>query len=101
MGRDLAKLKDNLLKIDPAKGRITLAELCNQYLKTVQHRKVKTLERKTLIVHRLKAERLGGLDCGLGKIKPSDIQFWLAQYQFGSASVTFILPPSKAFLKWP
>ena len=34
--RRLAKLKDDLLKIDPAKGRITLAELCDQYLKTIQ-----------------------------------------------------------------
>jgi len=48
--RRLAKLKNDLLKIDPAKGRITLAELCDQYLKTVQHQKAKTIERKTFII---------------------------------------------------
>jgi hypothetical protein len=32
-----------------AKGKITLAELCDQYLKTVQHQKAKAIERKTLI----------------------------------------------------
>jgi integrase len=84
--RRLAKLKDDLLKIDPAKGKITLAELCDQYLRTVQHQKAKTIERKTLIVQRLKDEWPGGSDCSLGKIRPSDIQLWLAQYKFGSAS---------------
>jgi hypothetical protein len=54
--RRLAKLKDDLLKIDPAKGKITLVELCDQYLKTVLHQKAKTIERKTLIVKRLKEE---------------------------------------------
>jgi integrase len=84
--RRLAKLKDDLHKIDPSKGRISLAELCDQYLKTVQHQKAKTIERKTLIVQRLKTEWPGGSDCKLGKIKPSDVQLWLAQYKFGSAS---------------
>src|ERR1017187_10211623 len=79
--RRLAKLKDDLLKIDPAKGRITLAELCDQYLKPVQHQKAKTIVRKTLIVPRIKASWPGGSDCNLGKIKPSDVHLWLAQFR--------------------
>jgi len=84
--RRLSKLKDELSQIDPAKNRITLAELCDQYLKTVQHQKAKTIERKTLIVWRIKKEWPGGADCRVSRIKPSEIQLWLAQYKFGSAS---------------
>lgn len=84
--RRLSKLKDDLQKIDLSKGRFTLAELCDQFLKTVQHHKAKTIERKALVVHRLKTEWPGGASCQVSKIKPSDIQLWLAQYKFGSAS---------------
>ena len=84
--RRLAKLKDDLSKIDPSKGRMTLAELCDQYLRTVQHQKAKTVERKELIARRIKEEWPGGANCAVSKVKPSDVQFWLAQYKFGSAS---------------
>jgi integrase len=84
--RRLAKLKDDLSKIDPSNGRMTLAELCDQYLRTVQHQKAKTVERKELIARRVKEEWPGGANCAVSKVKPSDVQFWLAQYKFGSAS---------------
>jgi len=84
--RRLAKLRDDLLKIDPSKGRITLSELCDQYLRTVHHQKEKTVERKKLIARRIKEEWPGGANCAVSKVKPSDVQFWLAQYKFGPAS---------------
>ena len=96
--RRLAKLKDDLLKIDPAKGKTTLAELCDQYLKTVQHQKPKTIVRKTAIVERIKADWPGGSDCNVGKIKPSDVQLWLAKYKFGPASRNLHLAAIKDIL---
>src|SRR6266403_167091 len=52
--RRLADLRDRQRQIDRSQGRVTLAELCDRYLKTVQHQKPKTVERKSLIVRRIK-----------------------------------------------
>src|SRR5262249_5565621 len=48
--RTLAKKKEQQSQIDRSKSKMTLAELCDLYLKTVQHQKPKTIERKTLVV---------------------------------------------------
>ena len=84
--RNLAALKDKLRQIDRSKSKITLAELCDQYLRTVQHQKPKTVERKTYIVNRIKTQWPTGSACQVGKIKPSDVQLWLARYKFGPVS---------------
>lgn len=89
--RDLAKrrlsaLKDDIAKLDPTRGRTTVAELCDQYIRLVQHRKPKTVASKELIIRRLKAEWPGGSSCPVRKVKPSDIELWLAQYKFGPVS---------------
>ena len=65
---------------------MTLAELCDCYLKTIQHQKPKTIERKTLIVQRIKRDWPTGAQTQVGKIKPSDVDLWIAQYEFGPAS---------------
>src|SRR4051812_30855174 len=52
--RTLAKKKGQQSKIDRSKSKMTLAELSDVYLKTVQHQKPKTVERKTLVVQRIK-----------------------------------------------
>ena len=59
--RDLAKrglsaLREEQSQIDRSKNKLTLAELCDQYFKTVQHQKPKTLERKAHIVGRIKRD---------------------------------------------
>jgi integrase len=84
--RNLAKLKDEQRQVDRSKSKITLAELCDRYLKTVQHQKPKTIERKTHIVDRIKRQWPTGSTVQVGKIKPSDIQLWLARYKFGPVS---------------
>ncbi len=84
--RNLAKLKDDQRQIDRAMGKITLAELCEQYLRTVQHQKPKTVERKTYIVKRIKTRWPGSSTRQVGKIKPSDVQLWLALFNFGPVS---------------
>ena len=78
--RNLAEKKKQQSEIDPAKSKMTLAKLCDTYLKTVQHQKPKTVERKTYIVKRLKEDWPGGSRVQVRKIKPTDIQLWLGRY---------------------
>ena len=52
--RNLAALKDELRQTDRSQGRISLEELADRYLRTIQHQKPKTVERKTFIVGRIK-----------------------------------------------
>jgi integrase len=84
--RKLARFKDEQRQIDRSQGKLTLAELCDRYLKTVQHQKPKTVERKTFIVGRIKKDWPTGRLTQVGKIKPSDVDLWLSRYRFGSAS---------------
>jgi hypothetical protein len=50
--RALAWLKQEREQVDPAQGKLTLAELCDRYSATIQHQAPKTIERKSLIIHR-------------------------------------------------
>src|SRR6516165_11398850 len=50
--RNLAERKKQQSQIDPAKSRMTLAELCDVYLETIQHQHPKTIERKALVARR-------------------------------------------------
>jgi integrase len=84
--RALAWLKQEREEIDPAQGKLTLAELCDRYSTTIQHQKPKTIERKTFIVQRIKTDWPTGRLTQVSKIKPSDIDVWLSRYRFGSAS---------------
>jgi integrase len=85
--RELRAFKEKQGQIDRSQGKLTLAELCDRYLKTVQHQKPKTIERKTLIVRRIKSDWPTGSSTQVGKInKPSDVQLWLARYNFGPVS---------------
>src|SRR6266478_5369215 len=51
--RKLAAFKDEQRQIDRSQGKLTLAELCDRYLKISQHQKAPTIERKTHIVNRI------------------------------------------------
>jgi integrase len=84
--RALAAFRDEQEQIDRSQGKLTLTELCDRYLKTVQHQKPKTVERKTFIVGRIKSDWPTGKLTQVGKIKPSDVDLWLSRYRFGSAS---------------
>lgn len=84
--RNLAALKDELRQIDRSQGRITLEELADRYLATIQHQKPKTVGRKTFIVGRIKSHWPTGKLTQVGKIRASDVDLWLSRYQFGSAS---------------
>src|SRR6516162_2522683 len=84
--RKLAHFKDEQRQIDRSQGKLTLAELCDRYLKTVQHQKPKTVERKLSIVQRIESDWPTGKLTQVAKIKPSDVDLWLSRYDFGSAS---------------
>src|SRR6266700_7207482 len=84
--RNLTTKKDDQSQLDRSQGKLTLAELCERYLKTVQHQKPKTVERKTFIVGRIKSDWPTGKLTQVGKIRPSDVDLWLSCYDFGSAS---------------
>jgi integrase len=94
--RKLAALKDELRQIDRSQGRITLEELADRYLATIQHQKPKTVERKTFIVGRIKNDWPTGKLTQVGKIKPSDVDLWLSRYDFGSASRNLFIACIKA-----
>jgi len=89
--RELTHFKNEQRQIDRSQGKLTLAELCDRYLKTVQHQKPRTIERKTCIVARIKRDWPRGRFCQVAKIKPSDCDLWLSSIsrranRFGSAS---------------
>jgi integrase len=84
--RELARLKDEERHVDRSQGKLTLAELCDRFLKTVQHQKPKTIERKTLTVRRMKEDWPTGKLTQVPKIKPSDVDLWLSAYNFGPVS---------------
>src|SRR5262245_23390494 len=83
--RNLAEKKRQQSQIDPAKSRMTLAELCDIYVRTVQRQKPTTVEQKTLITERIKTHFPTGSNIQVSKIKPTDIKLWLARYAFGAA----------------
>src|SRR5947209_1616827 len=70
--RNLARKKEEQSEIDPSRGKLTLSELCDRYLKTVLHQNPKTVERKTFIVGRIKSQWPTGSLTQITKVKPSD-----------------------------
>jgi integrase len=60
--------------------------LCDRYFETVRHQKPKTVERKSLIVRRIKDDWPTGSLTQVSKIKPSDCDLWLSRYKFGPVS---------------
>jgi integrase len=84
--RELARFKDEQRQIDRSKGKMTLAEFCDRYLETIQGQKRKTFAGKELVVRRIKADWPTGRLTQVAKIKPSDVDIWLARYQLGASA---------------
>ena len=84
--RRLADLRNEQAEIDPASEKMPLRELCERFLETIKHQKPKTLERKTLIIRRMKHDWPTGSLTQVRKIKPSDVDLWLSRYNFGPVS---------------
>jgi integrase len=77
--RNLTKLKQDQRQIDRSQGKLTLRELCDRWLETIQDSKPKTLEQKMYIAQRITEHWPSGSLVQVGKIKPSDCDFWLAR----------------------
>ena len=77
--RKLAEEKEKEAQIDRSQGRLTLRELCDQWLKTIQSSKAKTLEAKEYVASRIKEHWPTGNLVQVAKIKPSECDLWLAR----------------------
>jgi integrase len=84
--RKLREFRDSTRNFDPTRGKQTLAELCERYLASVRHQKRKTLERKGLIISRVRSFWPGGASRQVGSIRKSDALLWLSRFNFGPVS---------------
>ncbi len=76
----------DLGKVDASQGKLTLAALCDRYLATIASQATETVNNKTAIVRRFLADFTLGEDAQVSKVKPSDLQGWLAGYGFAYAT---------------
>jgi integrase len=84
--RRLRDFRDEQRYIDPARGTLTLAQLCDQWLGTKQNAKPKTLAQKTYVTEQIKSRWPGGAAQRVRDIAPSQADLFLAQFQFGPSS---------------
>jgi len=84
--RLLSSLREERAQIDPNQGKVTVSELADRYLQTTQHQKPKTIERKALIVRRIKERWPTGRLAQVAKVKPSDVDRWISRFGFGPAA---------------
>jgi len=89
--RVLTDERRKLGKLDNSKSKTTLKQLCKTFLATVQHQAEATVYRKKYIVRRLLDEFPEGKDCLVAKIKPSDLEAWLASCKLGAPSHTLFV----------
>jgi integrase len=95
----LADKRSDLSKVDASQGKLTLRALSDRYLASIASQATDTIALKTTIVKRLLEEFRLGADCQVGKIKPSDLQGWIASYDFGYSSYNHYLQVVKALFE--
>lgn len=83
--RLLTRFKQEQRQIDRSQGRITLSELCDRYLQTVQHQKPQTVAGKTRIIGKIKRDWVTGNLTQVTAIKPSDCELFLARVGGGAS----------------
>jgi integrase len=84
--RKLREFRDQQRQIDPSRGNLTLAQLCDRWLATKQNAKAKTLGQKTYTVEQIKTRWPGGAAQRVRDVAPSHADLFLAQFKFGAAS---------------
>ncbi len=75
---NLAELRQEVGHLNLRAGRVTLAEFCERYLKTIQHQKSKTIAGKLRVVERVKRYWPGGSQRQLREISPSETKDFLS-----------------------
>jgi site-specific recombinase XerD len=83
--RLLTQFKEEQRQIDRSQGRITLSELCDRYLQTVQHQKPQTVAGKTRIVGKIKQHWPTGSLIQVTAIKPSECDLLLVRVGGGAS----------------
>jgi integrase len=84
--RKLRDFRDQQQQVDPARGNVTLAQLCDRWLATKKNAKPKTLGTKSHVVKQIKSRWPGGATQRIRDIVPSQADLFLARFQFGAAS---------------
>ena len=97
--RKLGDLQRDLGKVDASQGRMTLRELANRYLSTIQSQAAATVSLKNAVIDRLMVDLPLGADVQISKVKPSDLEAWLAKYPFGYSSYNHYLQVVKAMFE--
>jgi integrase len=77
--RKLSDLRRAKGRIDPAAGRVTLAEICSRYEGTLGHLSKSSIKAKRGILRRLKTEWPKGAEQSITSIKTSDCETWLGR----------------------
>jgi integrase len=85
--RRLRDLRDEQQQVDPSRGNLTLAQLCDRWLATKRNAKPKTLEQKTYVAQQIKTRWPGGAAQRMRDISPSQADLFLAQFDFGASSL--------------
>jgi integrase len=84
--RRLRDFRDEQQQLDPSRGNLTLAQLCDRWLATKKNAKPKTLGTKAHVVRQIKSRWPGGATQRVRDIAPSQADLFLAQFEFGAAS---------------
>src|SRR5215472_13859063 len=84
--RRLRDFRDEQRQVDPSRGNLTLAQLCDRWLATKQNAKPKTLAQKTHVIEQIKTHWPGGATQRVRNIAPSQADLFLAQFKFGASS---------------
>jgi integrase len=100
--RKLAEFQKQQRQTDHSQGKVTIAALCDEYLKAAGalHHKAKTVERRELIVRRIRSDWPTGCLTQVAKVKSGDCDLWLGRYKFGIASRNFHVACLKDFFNY-
>ena len=94
--RKLKDFRNDLERVDPSAGRISVVELADRYLATVQHQAPKTVRRKSDIITRIKAQWPKTV---AADVKKSEVLAWLGAFPFGEVSYNLHLECIRAMFK--
>jgi integrase len=84
--RRLRDFRDDQQQVDPSRGNVTLAQLCDRWLATKTNANPKTLGTKAHVIKQIKSRWPGGATQRMRDIAPSQADLFLAQFEFGAAS---------------
>jgi hypothetical protein len=84
--RRLRNFRDDQQQVDPCRGNLTLAQLCDRWLATKKNDNPNTLGTKAHVINQIKSRWPRGATQRVRDIAPSQADLFLAQFEFGAAS---------------